>query len=143
MLYFPSVSDCPVSSEIICDFFRSVNIPEHSNIFVTVGEYDPISNFEMVIEAFYQLLYCYITEKNLMQVTFLIILGDELVMNNEQKNYYKKLEGIVLQNGLEKNVYFLKISPHISKLLLMKVSLAVIFSNVCGCYNKFVFLQNV
>lgn len=128
--------DCLGGTDLLCDFFDKLDIPENSNIFLTIGEYESITDFELALEAFYMLVNNKMNDMSLKKVTFLVILGDELEFNGQQQNYYKKLEGLVTKSGLRDNVYFLKINPLVSKEMLMKSSLAIIFPNRHGCYKK-------
>lgn len=72
----------------------------------------------------------------LQKSTILVILGDEMSLCEEHIRYFNKLEGFTAKYGLKKNVYFLKISPHVSKEVIMKIALVIVFTNSGGCYEK-------
>lgn len=112
-----------------------VDIPDHVNIILALGEYNCFTNFELALEAF-RILQQRMKDMFLRKSTVMVFLGDELVLEDEQLRYFKKLEGMASKYGIKKNVYFLKISPYISKQIIMKIALAVVFTNTGGCYEK-------
>lgn len=118
-----------------------VNIAEETNIFVAIGEYNLVTDFELALEAFYVLYRYKIKSPQIRKTTYLVILGDEIEFNESQEKYFKKLEGFVYKHGLQRNVFFLKIFPYTCKRMILKVALSVIFTNARGCFHEYVYIH--